>query len=134
MFRHSLKIRCSNNVKKYMNPPRFLDLSKDSRLDIRAHQRTCDGAYVRTSFSCLSFSLVVFRFFSRAFFPIGILFVLYGILTYILGYARLSSMDELGETTENTFITGGNGVIIITSISFLCYVAILILIICNEKF
>ena len=47
-------------------------LSTNDKLDLRAAQRTFDGAYVRTALGQMYFSLTIMRIFQREFFSIGI--------------------------------------------------------------
>jgi hypothetical protein len=75
--------------------PSHLDdrLTKAQKLDIRAHQRTYQGAYIRTCIGSLSFSLLVMKLFSREFMSIGVVFQIYSILLCIIGYNRANNMD-----------------------------------------
>ncbi|MDL2082336.1 hypothetical protein QNN03_38660, partial [Streptomyces sp. GXMU-J15] len=45
-------------------PSRLDVLTKDRKLDVRAHQRTYEGAYTRTALGCLSFAILVIKLFS----------------------------------------------------------------------
>lgn len=74
-------------------PSRLDTLTKNQKLDIRAHQRTYQGAYIRTCINCLSFSLLVMKLFSREFMSIGIVFQVYSLLLCVIGYSRASNMD-----------------------------------------
>lgn len=75
-------------------PSRLDDrLTKSQKLDIRAHQRTYQGAYIRTCIGCLSFSLLVMKLFSKEFMSIGLVFQIYSLLICIIGYNRASNMD-----------------------------------------
>lgn len=49
----------------------YMILSNQGLLDVRAGQRTFEGAYMRTSLSALSFALVILKVFQQAFFTIG---------------------------------------------------------------
>jgi Domain of unknown function (DUF202) len=53
-------------------------LSNPELVDIRAAQRTFEGAYIRTSLSQFSFALVVMKIFTAEFYSIGALFAVYG--------------------------------------------------------
>lgn len=75
-------------------PSRLDDrLTKAQKLDIRAHQRTYQGAYIRTCIGSLSFSLLVMKLFSKEFMSIGLVFQVYSLLICVIGYHRASNMD-----------------------------------------
>ena len=56
-------------------------------MEVRAAQRTFEGAYTRTALSQFSFALVVLKIFTHEFYPIGALFAAFG--ACILGAAAL---------------------------------------------
>jgi uncharacterized membrane protein YidH (DUF202 family) len=47
-------------------------------VEIRAAQRTFEGAYIRTAIGQFSFALVVLKIFTSEFYSIGALFAVYG--------------------------------------------------------
>jgi uncharacterized membrane protein YidH (DUF202 family) len=47
-------------------------------VEIRAAQRTFEGAYVRTAIGQFSFALVILKIFTAEFYSIGALFAVYG--------------------------------------------------------
>jgi uncharacterized membrane protein YidH (DUF202 family) len=53
---------------------RSVDLTNDELVEIRAAQRTFEGAYIRTSLSQFSFALIVLKIFTSEFYSIGALF------------------------------------------------------------
>ncbi|ODV83597.1 hypothetical protein CANARDRAFT_202869 [[Candida] arabinofermentans NRRL YB-2248] len=129
-------------------PSRLVYLETSAqKLDIRAHQRTYQGAYVRTCLGTLSFSLIVLKLFSKEFFPIGLVFNCYGLLLCLISHLRSTDIDlyfinfgdsdwklkyEVGEiendgSVDHYFKTSGNYVIWLTLISFFCYLALFIL-------
>nr|POE93060.1 hypothetical protein CFP56_64167 [Quercus suber] len=57
---------------------RSVILSPQELVEIRAAQRTFEGAYVRTSLSQFSFALIVLKIFTSEFYSIGALFAIYG--------------------------------------------------------
>lgn len=58
-------------------------------MELRAAQRTFEGAYVRTSLSQFSFALVVLKIFTAEFYSIGALFAVYGAgVLAVGGYRR----------------------------------------------
>ncbi|KXT05928.1 hypothetical protein AC578_371 [Pseudocercospora eumusae] len=97
-------------------------------VDIRAAQRTFEGAYIRTSLSQFSFALVVLKIFTRA------LFAVYG--AGVLGVSAFRRMQgnrqffsEVGEDglSRRRFRTSGNVVVVLTSLSVAAYVTLLVL-------
>lgn len=84
-----------DNMPDLMRRPSRLDdrLTKAQKLDIRAHQRTYQGAYIRTCIGSLSFSLLVMKLFSKEFMFIGLVFQVYSLLICVIGYHRGGNMD-----------------------------------------
>lgn len=109
---------------------RLDDLSQGLKLDVRAHQRTYEGAYTRTAISCLSFSIVIIKLFSREFLPLGTVYTAYGCLLFFMGVIKSGSVDTFYNTENDTieFQTAGDSVLILTAISLASYVALLVLV------
>lgn len=134
--------------------PSHLDdrLTNAQKLDIRAHQRTYQGAYVRTVIGCLSFSLLVMKLFSREFMSIGVVFQVYSLVICIIGYSRANNMDlyfidfgrddwykdYLSESEHDEdghyevdnkfyFKTSGNYVLWLSVITASCYIVLIVL-------
>ena len=57
---------------------RSVVLSGPELVEIRAAQRTFEGAYVRTALGQFSFALIVLKIFTAEFYSIGALFSVYG--------------------------------------------------------
>lgn len=57
---------------------RSVILTQEELVEIRAAQRTFEGAYMRTALSQFSFSLIVLKIFTSEFYPIGALFAVFG--------------------------------------------------------
>lgn len=114
----------------FHRPSRIDVLSKDRKLDVRAHQRTYEGAYTRTALGCLSFAILVIKLFSTEFLPIGVVYTAYGSILYFLGLVKATSVDIFYNPKKDMdmYKTAGNSVILLTSISLASYIAILILI------
>lgn len=69
--------------------PRRRERASASRLvEIRAAQRTFEGAYMRTALSQFSFALVVLKIFTSEFYPIGALFACYGAAVMLVAVYR----------------------------------------------
>lgn len=66
----------------------FHHLPRDQKLDVRATQRTFEGAYIRTALGQLSFALVILKIFSREFLPIGTVFTIQGFVILVIGLYR----------------------------------------------
>ncbi len=109
----------------------YSGLPKNKKQDIRAHQRTYDGAYMRSAVGLLSFSLLILKLFSREFLTIGALYTVYGTLVLAIGtYHKhrvrvYTHVAEEGETSY--FTTGGNTVLLMAVISFLSEAVLLYL-------
>jgi len=129
--------------------------SKGQKLDIRAHQRTYQGAYVRTCLGCLSFSLLVMKLFSREFMPLGMVYQVYALVLCLASYLRSRNLDlyfinfndpdwynnykvvqtdaelEPQSTDEGNdkyyYKTSGNIVLWLTIVGILCYVVLFVL-------
>jgi uncharacterized membrane protein YidH (DUF202 family) len=99
-------------------------------LELRAAQRTFEGAYLRTALSQFSFALIVLKVFSREFYPIGALFAAFG--AAILGVAWLRRKDGNVQLREEggrrRFRTSGNVVALVSAVSVGVYAALVYLI------
>lgn len=113
---------------------RSIQLTNDELVEIRAAQRTFEGAYVRTSLSQFSFALVVLKIFTSEFYSIGALFAVYGAgVLMVSAYRRQQGnrqfFSEVGEDGlgRKRFRTSGNVVIMLTALSIAAYVTLLVL-------
>ena len=57
---------------------RSVVLTSGELVEIRAAQRTFEGAYIRTAIGQFSFALIVLKIFTAEFYSIGALFAVYG--------------------------------------------------------
>lgn len=112
----------------------YLALTTAGKQDIRAHQRTFDGAYIRTAVGQLSFALVVLRIFSRDYAPIGTLYTVYGMMVLFIALYRRSKILPLflkrKQTAENPvdyFETSGNTVLLLGVLSVANYIVLFVL-------
>lgn len=105
-------------------------LASNIRQDVRAHQRTYEGAYTRTAILCLSFSVVIIKLFSAEFLPIGTVYTAYGFLLYFVGVAKAKNVLTYysQECDKEVFRTAGDSVLLLTSVSLATYVALLVLV------
>lgn len=53
-------------------------LTSSELVEIRAAQRTFEGAYIRTAIGQFSFALIVLKIFTAEFYSIGALFAIFG--------------------------------------------------------
>ena len=106
-------------------------LSNDLKLDVRAYQRTYEGAYTRTAIGCLSFSIVIIKLFSKEFLLIGTVYNIYGCLLYFIGVVKSYSVDTYYDPSKKMemYKTGGNSVLTLSVISLISYIALLVLVI-----
>ncbi|KAF3931053.1 hypothetical protein ABW20_dc0104981 [Dactylellina cionopaga] len=127
------------------HPPRpDLHLSQEELVEIRASQRTFEGAYFRTSISLFTFSLIILKVFTVEFYPIGALFASYGATVMAISAYRRSESNrqffivedkednELPESqrsgAKRVFRTSGNTVIVCALTSVLAYVVLIVLV------
>ncbi|CAD6503836.1 BgTH12-05581, partial [Blumeria graminis f. sp. triticale] len=104
-------------------------------VEIRAVQRTFEGAYVRTALGQFSFALVILKMFTREFYSIGALFALHGFGIFTLSiYRRHQAQRQFfkdprgqGSDSHRMFRTSGNFIMVLTAISLATYVALLCL-------
>lgn len=111
-----------------MHRARTVALTSDEIIEVRAAQRTFEGAYVRTALAQFSFALIVLRIFSPEFYSIGALFAVYGTGVLIIGLFRRRQgnrqfFSEVGEdgVPRHKFQTSGNAVVTLTALSVAAY-------------
>jgi hypothetical protein len=72
-------------------------LTSAELVEIRAAQRTFEGAYVRTAIGQFSFALIVLKIFTAEFYSIGALFSVFGSgILFISLFRRQQGMSALG--------------------------------------
>ncbi|EFX05917.1 hypothetical protein CMQ_3986 [Grosmannia clavigera kw1407] len=80
---------------------RSVILTSDELVEIRAAQRTFEGAYMRTALSQFSFALVVLKIFTSEFYAIGALFAVYGAAVMLVAiYRRYEGNRQFFNTEE----------------------------------
>ncbi|KAL9082823.1 MAG: hypothetical protein Q9159_006154 [Coniocarpon cinnabarinum] len=119
---------------------RSVDLTTDELVEIRAAQRTFEGAYVRTAMGQFGFALIVLKIFSKEFYSIGALFAVYGTVVYLVSLFRRQQgnkqfFSEVGEDglSRKKFRTSGNVVVTVTALSLAAYITLLILVLRLSK-
>ena len=107
-------------------------LTDEELVEIRAAQRTFEGAYVRTALGQFSFALVVLKIFTSEFYSIGALFAVYGtgiLLTSLLRrqQGNRQFFSEIGDDglNQRKFRTSGNVVVVLTALSVAAYACLL---------
>lgn len=115
---------------------RSVELTSQELVEIRAAQRTFEGAYVRTALGQFSFALVVLKIFTAEFYSVGALFAIYGtgVLFTSLFRRQQGNKQFFQELSEDglhrkKFRTSGNVVFVLTALSLSAYITLLILII-----
>lgn len=103
-------------------------------VEVRAAQRTFEGAYIRTSLSQFSFALIILKIFTSEFYSIGALFAVYGAGVLTIGLFRrqqgnrqfFNEVDADG-LRRRKFRTSGNVVVVLTALSIAAYACLLAL-------
>ncbi|KAF2023722.1 hypothetical protein EK21DRAFT_118478 [Setomelanomma holmii] len=109
-------------------------LTSSELVEIRAAQRTFEGAYIRTAIGQFSFALIVLKIFTAEFYSIGALFAVYGAgILFISLFRRQQGnkqfFSEVGEDGlhRKKFKTSGNVVSVLTALSIAAYISLLVL-------
>ncbi|KAL8664171.1 MAG: hypothetical protein Q9202_003249 [Teloschistes flavicans] len=123
-----LRYHASDNYHLRLHRARSVILTDSELVEIRAAQRTFEGAYVRTALGQFSFALVILKIFTSEFYSIGALFAIYGtgiLLTSLLrrrqGNKQFFSEVGEGGLNEKKFRTSGNVVAVLTVMSVAAY-------------
>ncbi|KAI1244068.1 hypothetical protein MGN70_013937 [Eutypa lata] len=103
-------------------------------VEIRAAQRTFEGAYMRTALSQFSFALIILKIFTSEFYAIGALFAVYGAAVMLCAIYRryqgnsqfFSTFGEDGEKRKK-FRTSGDSVLLLTCLSMGAYITLIVL-------
>ncbi|KAI0489687.1 hypothetical protein F4859DRAFT_509271 [Xylaria cf. heliscus] len=113
---------------------RSVALTAQELVEIRAAQRTFEGAYTRTALSQFSFALIILKIFTSEFYAIGALFAIYGATVMLCAiYRRYEGNRQFFSTTDNEgkvmskFRTCNNSVLLLTVLSLGAYIGMLIL-------
>jgi uncharacterized membrane protein len=103
-------------------------------VEIRAAQRTFEGAYMRTALGQFSFSLVILKIFTEEFYAIGALFAAYGVaIVLVAAYRRFEGnrqffISDSGDgVPHRKFRTSGDTVALLTVLSLMAYLSLMIL-------
>ncbi len=118
-----------------MHRNRSIVLTPEELIDVRAAQRTFEGAYVRTALSQFSFALVVLKIFTAEFYSIGALFAVYGLGILLVSLFRrqqgnrqfFAEISPDGDSCRR-FRTSGNVVLGLTALTAGAYVTLVVLV------
>ncbi|KAK9465079.1 hypothetical protein V1512DRAFT_266935, partial [Lipomyces arxii] len=96
-------------------------------IDIRAFQRTYEGAYFRTAMLEVTMSLSILRIFDIEFYPIGALYAVIGFSFVMIGLFRRFSSNKyiLNNKPAKYFLTSGTPVGLMTLICLVAYIAMI---------
>lgn len=100
----------------------------DEMLEIRARERTFDGAYSRTALNAFCTGLIVVRLFSVEFFWCGLALLFLSALMFKIGLARKKKLVRDVECRESNFETSANFVVATAAITVAIYTTIFILV------
>lgn len=111
-----------------MESTEYTALTRPQRQDIRASQRTFEGAYVRTALIKITFGMLILRVFSRDFVYIGLTFVVSALMTIGLALTRRAKSEaQLIDHPSTTFTTGGTFVAIEAGVDLASFTALIVL-------
>ncbi|KEY74085.1 hypothetical protein S7711_05337 [Stachybotrys chartarum IBT 7711] len=117
-----------------MHRARSVILTDQELVEIRAAQRTFEGAYMRTALGQFSFSLVILKIFTEEFYAIGALFAAYGVaIVLVAAYRRFEGnrqffISDSGDgVPHRKFRTSGDTVALLTVLSLMAYLSLMIL-------
>ncbi|KAL6873068.1 hypothetical protein J3F83DRAFT_713519 [Trichoderma novae-zelandiae] len=123
---------------------RSVILTSEELVEIRAAQRTFEGAYMRTALGLFSFSLVILKIFTEEFYGIGALFAAFGTAILLVSVYRRyqgnrqffvaeSPADDDDDhdrghgVLRRKFRTSGDTVVLLTVLSLCAYATLLAL-------
>lgn len=120
----------------------FFPIDNPELVEIRARQRTFDGAYARTAIGSLAYSLVFLKLFDSRFYKIGLVFLVLAVMLAILAFLRnrrsyhdFADQNRPVATTENgarvfgrAFVTAGWIVVAVTAVVGVVEIALLVLV------
>ncbi|KAK3810026.1 MAG: hypothetical protein J3Q66DRAFT_351910 [Benniella sp.] len=102
---------------------RSLNITEEELVEIRARERTFDGAYWRTAMKAFSMGLIVIRLFSDAFYKIGIVFVVFGMALLGISFLRRKAAGDVFDQRK-PFETAGFWIMITTVVTTVTYLVL----------
>ncbi|KAF7560866.1 hypothetical protein G7046_g3284 [Stylonectria norvegica] len=113
---------------------RSVVLTPQELVEIRAAQRTFEGAYIRTALGQFSFALIILKVFTSEFYAIGALFAVYGVAVMLVaiyrryeGNHQFFSAAAADGSLKRKFRTSGNSVALLTLLSLSAYITLMVL-------
>ncbi|KAK9694355.1 hypothetical protein K7432_013461 [Basidiobolus ranarum] len=100
-------------------------LTDDELLEVRARERTFDGAYWRSALSAFGSGVIILRVFTSEFYKIGLVYIAMGIGMLILGTMRRRSFGRDLDLSV-PFKTSGNYTIATTLVVLPAYITLLV--------
>ncbi|KAF9995694.1 hypothetical protein BGZ79_010578 [Entomortierella chlamydospora] len=104
-----------------------LNITEEELVEIRARERTFDGAYWRTAMKSFSMGMVILRLFTRSFYKIGIFFVVFGFCLLLISILRRNASGDVFDQRK-PFETSGFWVMITTLVTTIAYVILFALV------
>ncbi|ROW10852.1 hypothetical protein VPNG_05324 [Cytospora leucostoma] len=84
----ALQLNQEDHLHLRLHRARSVVLTAPELTEIRAAQRTFEGAYMRTALSQFSFALIILKIFTSEFYAIGALFAAYGVAVLLVAIFR----------------------------------------------
>ncbi|PWN36317.1 uncharacterized protein FA14DRAFT_54081 [Meira miltonrushii] len=85
----------------HSNVPIESVINHDELTDIRAYQRTFDGAYTRTALGQLSYAILILRLFERDFYWCGLIYTVLAVQLIFVGMYRYNLAIKNDDRWEN---------------------------------
>ncbi|KAI9255591.1 hypothetical protein BDA99DRAFT_517143 [Phascolomyces articulosus] len=101
-------------------------LTQSELQDLRARQRTFEGAYWRTALAAFSTGLLILKVFTREFYKIGITFFVFGLAMLAIAVWRRRTAGDVFDLSI-PFKTSGDWVILTTGVTMATYIVLLVL-------
>ncbi|KAI1302183.1 hypothetical protein EDD11_005649 [Mortierella claussenii] len=106
---------------------RSLNITEEELVEIRARERTFDGAYWRTAMKSFSTGMIILRLFTKAFYKIGIIFVAFGMALLCISVLRRKAAGDVFDQRK-PFETSGFWIMMTTFVTTIAYLILLWLI------
>ncbi|KAF9176855.1 hypothetical protein BGZ51_009504 [Haplosporangium sp. Z 767] len=105
-----------------------LCITEEELVEVRARERTFDGAYWRTAMKAFSTGMIIIRLFMHAFYKIGIIFVAFGMAMLCISILRRKAAGDVFDQRA-PFTTSGFWVMMTTLVSTIAYGIMFVLVI-----
>ncbi|KAJ1816535.1 hypothetical protein IWW57_003274 [Coemansia sp. S610] len=119
-------VACDDSAYHDERPPQAW--TPEELLEMRARERTFDGAYWRTSVGLFGAALVILRVFGISFFPIGMVFLALGVGFLAIGLTRRRHwITRDTHAQAPLFVTSGGTVLLSGAMCLSAYTVLLVL-------